>query len=135
MKDTISRLIAQAGSIVSSRSSALVPLHWKLLILGTVVVVLVMLHAPTWLLICFAALAVITALQSNYSYDYFMRAKPEELRSEKHAITKYAIDKGLYGDSDSGLRELPRIDPELINLPNSRRELLIADIDVAEESQ
>jgi len=43
-----------------------------------------------------------------------MKTNPDALRSEKFATTKYAIDKGLYGDSDSGTRPLIEIEEELL---------------------
>jgi hypothetical protein len=43
-----------------------------------------------------------------------MTKNPDALRSEKHALSKYAIDKGLYGDSDMGMLEVPKLGSEFL---------------------
>jgi hypothetical protein len=109
-----SRILAHAGELVRSKSSVLVPLHWKLLILGLLLVIMVLLHASVWIEICLVVLLCLVTLQSSYAYNHFMKTNPDALRSEKFATTKYAIDKGLYGDSDSGTRPLIEIEEELL---------------------
>jgi hypothetical protein len=112
--DLISRVLAEAGKVVQSRSSVLVPLHWKIAILGTFLLVALVVKAPAWAEVGLFSLLALAVLQSSFSYNYFMRKDPDALRSEKHALSKYAIDKGLYGDSDVGMRELPKVGNEFL---------------------
>jgi hypothetical protein len=117
--DLIGRVLAQAGKVVESKSSALVPLQWKIIIFALFLFMLVVVKAPMWIDIGVFVLLAILVLQSSFSYHYFMKRNPDALRSEKHAISKYAIDKGLYGDSDMGMLEVPKFGNEFL-LPSVR---------------
>jgi hypothetical protein len=112
--DFFQRVWAQAGEIARSRSSALVPLHWITAILVAFLLLSVALHAPGWMQIGLFVLLALVILQSVVSYNYFMTTNPDALRSEKHVLSKYAIDKGLYGDSDSGLIEIQKFGNEFV---------------------
>jgi hypothetical protein len=63
-----------------------------------------------------------------------MLKSPDALRSERHAITKYAIDKGLYGDSDSGTRISTYLDTQLILETSSKSEPEELEADSNKES-
>jgi hypothetical protein len=117
--ELISRILAQAGKVVQSRSSALVPLHWITAILISSLLVSVIASAPPWIEIGLFVLLTISVSQSILSYNFFMVKNPDALRSEKYALSKFAMDKGLYGDSDAGMRELPRLGSEFL-LPDGR---------------
>ena len=112
--DLFERVLAQAGRVVESKSSALVPLHWLTAILVACLIFSVIAKAPSWIVIGIFALLALAVLQSVISYNYFMTKNPDALRSERHALSKYAIDKGLYGDSDMGMLEVPKLGSEFI---------------------
>ena len=112
--DFIGRVLAQAGKVVESRSSVLVPLQWNIVILALFLFLFILAKAPAWLDIGVFVLLAIAVMQSAFAHDYFMKKDAVALRSEQHAISKYAIDKGLYGDSDSGMREVPKLGSEFL---------------------
>jgi hypothetical protein len=112
--DFVGRVLAQAGKVVESKSSALVPLQWKIIVLVFFLFLFVVVKAPLWIEIGVFVLLVVLVLQSSFSYHYFMKTNPDALRSEKYSISKYAIERGLYGDSDSGMREVPKLGNEFL---------------------
>jgi len=118
--DVLSRVLAQAGKVVESRSSVLVPLHWITAILVSFLLLSVVTKAPAWMEIGLFVLLTVAILQSILSYNYFMIKNPDALRSEKHVQVMQAIEKGLYGDSDMGMLVIPKLGNELL-LPRSAR--------------
>lgn len=51
----------------------------------------------------FAVMLILVLLLFLSSYVYFMRTNPDALRSEQFSLSKLAIEKGLIGDTLSGL--------------------------------
>ena len=125
-RDLFARVLAEAGKVVHSRSSVLVPLQWVSLILLTFTLLFVIARAPLWIEIGVFALLAAAVLLFCAAFAYFMVRNPDALRSERHVLSKYAIDKDLYGDSDTGMREVPKLgsdfllplDPEQSMLPH-----------------
>jgi predicted membrane protein len=96
----------QQAHIGHSRSSALTPLQWTLVISVAATFGLALLHADLWITILFAVLTVAVAALLLYAFYYFMKKDPDALRSEKLVLTKEALSRSLEGDSISGMREV-----------------------------
>lgn len=103
------------------RSDILRALIWPVGILMMATVSLVVADAPSWLLITFAALFVLTIVLYGASYVFCLFTDRDALRSEKYALDKIAIEHGIYGDSQTGL-----IEPDPADLPTSARGLIEA---------
>lgn len=99
-EQTVGMLRQQLDS--KSRSDALRPLAWLVGLTGTSLAALAATSAiwPILALVglCFAGAVVLY----GYAYYYFMTKDPDALRSEKYAIHKLAIEKGVYGDDIAG---------------------------------
>jgi hypothetical protein len=98
-------LFQHATDIGQSRSSVVNPLQWACAIVGSVLLLAVASHAPTWLVIMLAAIFCATFVLFTSVYVFFMLKNPDALRSEHYSLSKMAMEKGLVGDSISGLRE------------------------------
>lgn len=106
LRIVVQRLIEtflQRADIGQSRTSALNPLQWMLIILVVGLFLSLLGKAPIWVLIVLLTLIVIVAVFLVYCYSYFMRNNPDALRSEKFLFSKLAIERGMYGDSLVGL--------------------------------
>lgn len=103
MPFSLSYLLQQAN-IGQSRSSVLNPLQWMLVILIFGIAVCLPFHSPNWLIILFAAMLVSVLVLFLAAYVYFAWTNSDALRSEQFSISKLAIERGLVGDSLSGLQ-------------------------------
>jgi hypothetical protein len=86
-----------------SRSTVLRPLGWVIAILAGSVVAAIEFKAPAWMgitLVSFMGLALLLYLGA---FVYCLLTDKEALRSEKYSIEKLAIEKGIFGDSISGI--------------------------------
>ena len=92
-----------SGSIQGKRSTALQPLVWVLGTCFTVTLVAVQIRAPEWLVLLFAIICGAIILTAISCYVYLMLKDRDALRSEHFNITKMQIERGLVGDSLSGL--------------------------------
>lgn len=90
----------QLGS--GSRSDALKPLAWGIGILVLGLIGLQWKGASNILLGGVFVLLLLGVIAYGYAYFYFMKNDPSALRSERFAIQKLAIDKGIYGDDVTG---------------------------------
>ncbi len=106
----LNSLFSQA-SIGQSRTSTVNPLQWAMLILLGGLAVLILVGAPAWLVILVSVLLAVVGLLFCLAFVFFSLRNPDALRSETYSLTKLAIEKGLYGDSISGLREVAQIAP------------------------
>jgi hypothetical protein len=79
---------------------------WPTSILMVVTLGLVYAKAPTWLLIIFAAMFVLSMILYGFSYTFCLLNDRDALRSEKYSLNKLAIEHGLIGDSSAGLFEV-----------------------------
>lgn len=99
------RLMQAQSAETGSRTDALKPLVYAMGILFTATVGLVWRSAPAWLLIVVATLLVIATIGYFAAYAYCLLSNPDLLRSETYGLRKMAIERGVLGDSDSGLQE------------------------------
>ena len=99
----------QAGT----RSTVLAPLYTPLaLIIGACVICAVN-NAPPWLTQGLAGAGGLFAIAFLASYIYFALTNPEHLRSEGYKLGTLAIERGLFGDSKSGLRPARDVEVEV----------------------
>ncbi len=98
--------VAQIGR---ARSSVINPLQWTLVVLLFGLLVVLLLHGPTWLLAFFVVLFGLMMVLLIGSYIYFMVRNPDFLRSETYSLAKTAIEKQVLGDNLSGVREVINI--------------------------
>ena len=86
-----------------SRSDALKPLAWLVVILTTTAVLLVYVAAPAWLLILTACLLAGAIAQYFIAFGFCLIKDRDALRSETYSLHKIAIEHGLTGDSITGV--------------------------------
>lgn len=79
------------------------PLTWFLSILIGGVLSLTWLKASEWLVIFFCIVIVAVILLFLFAYIFCLFRNPDALRSESFSIQKLAIEKGVYGDSTTGM--------------------------------
>ena len=97
------RAILQHGAASGSKSTAVQTIQWAVAILLAGVIGLVYVDAPDWLLYCVAAMLGIAVVLFVGAYIYFMRKDPDALRSERYALAKLKLEKGIIGDDIAGL--------------------------------
>jgi hypothetical protein len=88
---------------IKSRSDVLVPLLLIICVFTLGLLILVAERAPPWLVISLFCLVAGLTVIFGFAYLYSLFKNPDLLRSEKHSLTKQAIDRGLLGDSMQGL--------------------------------
>ena len=93
-----------------TRTDALRPMIWPIAGLLTALTVGMTVGAPKWLLISLAGALGIMLLAYVVSYVFFAIKAPDALRSEKYMLHKMAIEHGLLGDSQTGLRKPEEIE-------------------------
>jgi hypothetical protein len=86
-----------------SRSDALKPLAWLIVILTTTCVLLVHVAGPAWLLV--VAVCLLAAATALYfvAFGFCLIRDRDALRSETYSLHKIAIEHGLTGDSITGV--------------------------------
>jgi hypothetical protein len=97
-----SRLFEQA-SAQAARSTVLQPLAWIIVSLFAALSVTASFRPESWVLIFLAVLLVIILGIYVGAYIYCMWKDPDLLRSEKFYIQKFAIERGVFGDSTKGI--------------------------------
>ena len=101
-----------------ARSTALQPLHWVLGMLLTSISITAGVDAPSWLLsVLSIAFGVVLGVFIG-AYIFLLIKHPDALRSESYTLSKMAIERGLIGDSLSGLRE-EKVLEDTINEPDA----------------
>ncbi|HXP50752.1 MAG TPA: hypothetical protein VN922_12395 [Bacteroidia bacterium] len=88
-----------------SKSTILKGLSGILAIFIVGLIFLLKYNAPEWLLIFFAIVLGLGILIFFFAYMYCLFIDRDALRSEKYSIQKMALERGLIGDSLSGLHE------------------------------
>ena len=71
--DPIGRFLREAGNVVESKSSTLVPLQWNMVILAALLSFLVWVKAPFWLDVGAFTLLTLIVLQAGLAYHFFMK--------------------------------------------------------------
>jgi hypothetical protein len=72
-------------------------------ILFSALLAAVKLDAPKWMLVGVFAMLCLCFLLFIVAYIYFCITNPDALRSEKFALTKMAIERGISGDNLAGI--------------------------------
>ena len=93
------------ASAKGARSTALQPLHWLIGMLLTSIPIMAMAGVSSWILIAVSITLGLVLIIFLGAYIYFLLKNPDALRSERFTLSKMAIERGLIGDSLSGLRE------------------------------
>jgi hypothetical protein len=89
-----------------ARSTALHALQWGMGMLLCSIPLSLAAKAPTWILIVLVAALGLLFLTFVGSYIFLLSKNPDALRSESYTLSKMAIERGLIGDSGTGLMEL-----------------------------
>lgn len=92
-----------SGSIKGKRATALQPIAWMLIVCLGGLLSAVRLQVPSWLISVLAGLCVLVVLTALGAFGYLLVVDRDALRSEHFNITKMQIEKGVMGDSISGL--------------------------------
>lgn len=105
---TVEKLFAHlsSASVAGSRNTALAPLHMvSALVLGAFLTGL-WLMAPSSYLVFLATFCALALSIELGSYVYLLLYDRDALRSERFTLEKIRLEKGLIGDSMSGVREI-----------------------------
>lgn len=107
-----------------SRSDVLRSLVWPVGILATTLIGLVWVSAPSALLIACSVLFIVSLAIYLGAFIFCLIWDRDALRSEKYSIDKMAIERGVYGDSRTGLlTDEARSGPRVVNaLPQNENE-------------
>jgi len=105
----------QDSRVHGSRSTALSSLGWLLTILIPGIPLCLHYGAPRWIIIVLGVSVCFDVILYLFAYLYFMFKNPDALRSERFYLSKMALEKGLIGDSLSGLGKELRGDVKLIS--------------------
>ncbi len=93
------------ASAKGARSTALQSLHWVIGMLLTSIPIMAWVDAPSWILIAISSAFGLVLVTFIGAYIFLLINNPDALRSESYTLSKMAIERGLIGDSLSGLRE------------------------------
>ena len=114
---TFLKSLFQQAEIGRSRSSVLNPLQWTLAILGGVLLLMLIFHPPEFYTKCVLFLFMACVVLILVAYLIFIRIDPDALRSEHYSLSKMAIERGLVGDSLSGLFNPASLSGQLVQTP------------------
>ena len=92
------------ASQVGEKSNVVSVLIALIGVLLTILVVLVVYKAPTWILALILAMAMLLCCFFVYAYVFCLKNDPDLLRSERMVLEKMAIERRVVGDSSSGQR-------------------------------
>ena len=93
------------ASAKGAKSTALQSLHWGIGMLLTSIPIMAWVDAPSWILIAISSAFGLVLVTFIGAYIFLLIKNPDALRSESYTLSKMAIERGLIGDSLSGLRE------------------------------
>lgn len=94
------------------RSTVLQPLGWLVIPLIAGIVAASHYNAPVWVIGILSGLLVLSVVVYVSAFGYFAVTDKDSLRSESYAISKMAIEKGIYGDSATGTFSVPVEEPD-----------------------
>jgi len=89
----------------AARGTALAPLQWLAGILGTALVGAIKANAPTSVVWTLLVLLIAVVVVFLVVYCVFASRNPDALRSEKYALSRMALERGLIGDDRAGLHD------------------------------
>ena len=109
MQSIVNRWFAylSSASAAGSRTTALAPLHLLFTLVISAFLIGLSLMVSTPYLFLLASFCVLTLLLELGAYVYLLIHDRDALRSERFTLEKIRIEKGLIGDSMTGLREIP----------------------------
>ena len=93
------------ASAKGARSTALHALQWGMAMLLISISIMAMAGAPFWILIAISSAFGLVLVTFIGAYIFLLIKNPDALRSERFTLSKMAIERGLIGDSQSGLTE------------------------------
>ena len=96
---------SEAGA-KGARSTALHALQWGMGMLLCAIPISVMAKASDWLLVVLVVAFGLVLITFISSYIFLLRNNPDALRSESYTLSKMAMERGLIGDSGTGLMEV-----------------------------
>jgi uncharacterized membrane protein len=95
----------RAADIGRSRSSSVNQLQWTMAMLIAGMVLLQLVHAPTWLSVFLAIILGLDAVVFLGAFLYFMLKRPHSLRSESFDFKMAELMQRRTGEMDAGLYE------------------------------
>jgi len=101
-----------------SRSTALKPAGWMTGILASASIGSAYSGAPSWLTAVFGVSSALSVLLYLFAYIFLLFKDRDALRSERYSIQKLAIEKGIVGDSSSGIIDLDATGPKALPAPS-----------------
>ena len=99
-----------------TRSDVLRSLIWPNAGLLLALVGIASAQGPEWLLRTLVVLLCAFMTLYGLAYVYFALTDSDALRSEKYKLQKMAIEHGLFGDSQTGLRPIEDMDSKVLPL-------------------
>ena len=93
------------ASAKGARSTALHALQWGMAMLLISISIMAIADAPSWILIAISSAFGLVLVTFIGAYIFLLITNPDALRSESYTLSKMAIERGLFGDSLSGLIE------------------------------
>jgi hypothetical protein len=103
MAVNIFRELLQKSDASGSRSTILKPLTWFISVIIGGIVLLLEFDSPIWLIIMFSIIMGLAIITFLFAYIFCLFTDKDAIRSEKYSIQKMAIEKGIYGDSSTGV--------------------------------
>jgi hypothetical protein len=103
MTYNIIRELLHKSDASGSRSTILKPLTWFISVVIGGIILLIKINSPQWLVIMFSIIMGLSIVIFFFTYVYCLFTDKDAIRSEKYSIQKLAIEKGIYGDSTSGI--------------------------------
>jgi Na+/pantothenate symporter len=103
MTYNIIRELLHKSDASGSRSTILKPLTWFISLVIGGIILLIKIDSPNWIVIMFSIIMAFSIFVFFFAYVYCLFTDKDAIRSEKYSIQKLAIEKGLYGDSTSGI--------------------------------
>jgi hypothetical protein len=85
------------------RTDVLRPLTWLVITLSSTLVATLAAKAPNWLPVTLTIVLIFAVVLYAGAYVFCLLKDRDALRSEKYSLNKLAIERGLLGDSDTGL--------------------------------
>jgi hypothetical protein len=111
------REMLSSSTADGSRTNALNHLQWMIAAFLAAILICAFRGVDKDVLFFFGAILVFLLAAYVITHFYFMVKNPDALRSEKFTIEKMAIERGLIGDSTSGMRQLGSGQKNVISLP------------------
>jgi hypothetical protein len=103
MTYSIIRELLHKSDASGSRSTILKPLTWFISVVIGGLILFIKIESPKWIIIMFSVIMGLSIVIFFFTYVFCLFTDKDAIRSEKYSIQKLAIEKGLYGDSTSGI--------------------------------